>query len=104
MTTISDQSVDIYVLRRRMEQEYERHTRQLLDLSTGSDDNPDPWLKAELINGSRRVLADLAGALQAMAEDRYGICLACGDGIPFERLRVRPEARFCVPCQRQQRG
>jgi DnaK suppressor protein len=102
MTTISDPSADIDLLRRRLEQEYERHTRQLTDLSTGSSDGSDPWPKAELISGSRQMLADIARALRAMAEDRYGLCIACGDGIPVQRLQVRPQAAYCVPCQRQQ--
>jgi DnaK suppressor protein len=104
MTIHSDHRVDFDVLRRRLEQEYERHARQLTDLSSTRDDDSDRWLKAELIDGSSRVLADIAGALRAMAEDRYGICVACGEGIPGERLRLRPEARYCVPCQRKHRG
>src|SRR5579884_2812628 len=38
-------------------------------------------------------------ALERLAEGKYGICEDCGDGIPGERLRFRPEATRCVPCQ-----
>jgi DnaK suppressor protein len=101
MTTITDRGLDIDVLRGRLEHDYEWHTQQLTHLSTMSD-NADPWLNAELINGSRQVLADIARALQAMAEDRYGVCVACWHDIAVERLRARPEARYCVLCQRKQ--
>ena len=38
-------------------------------------------------------------ALERLAEGRYGTCEDCGDEIPTERLRFRPEATRCVPCQ-----
>jgi DnaK suppressor protein len=38
-------------------------------------------------------------ALERMAEGRYGICEDCGERIPAERLRFRPESTRCVDCQ-----
>ena len=38
-------------------------------------------------------------ALQRLKDGNYGICEDCGQGIPSERLRVRPEATRCVGCQ-----
>ncbi|MGH8666396.1 MAG: TraR/DksA family transcriptional regulator [Burkholderiales bacterium] len=46
-----------------------------------------------------RELRELDGALTGLAEGTYGICDACGDDIPFERLRVNPGAMRCVRCQ-----
>ncbi len=37
-------------------------------------------------------------ALQLMRTSRYGRCRHCGQDIPYERLRVQPDALFCVPC------
>jgi RNA polymerase-binding transcription factor DksA len=44
-------------------------------------------------------LDDLARALRKLDEGTYGICEACGDEIPAERLEARPGARFCVKDQ-----
>ena len=44
-------------------------------------------------------LQTLDAALRRMAEGTYGICIDCGDEIPFERLRVNPGAVRCVRCQ-----
>jgi len=31
---------------------------------------------------------------------KYGICEKCGKEIPEERLKVSPEARFCLKCKK----
>ena len=31
-----------------------------------------------------------------MEENKYGICESCGKEIEEERLKVAPEARFCI--------
>jgi DnaK suppressor protein len=38
-------------------------------------------------------------ALYRVSEGKYGECEDCGQGIPTERLRFRPEATRCVDCQ-----
>lgn len=38
-------------------------------------------------------------ALIRLAEGKYGECEDCGEPIPTERLRFRPEATRCVDCQ-----
>ena len=41
-------------------------------------------------------LRGVLGARQRMRDGTYGICQECGDPIPYERLRVRPEATLCI--------
>jgi DnaK suppressor protein len=38
-------------------------------------------------------------ALYRLSEGKYGECEDCGEPIPTERLRFRPEATRCVDCQ-----
>lgn len=38
-------------------------------------------------------------AQEALAKGTYGICVDCGTAIPEARLRIRPDAERCVPCQ-----
>ncbi|MDG2332681.1 MAG: TraR/DksA C4-type zinc finger protein [Myxococcota bacterium] len=40
-------------------------------------------------------------AIQRIAEGEYGDCLACGEPIGVHRLKVKPEAAFCIVCQSQ---
>ena len=100
MTMISREKVDLDVTRRRLEGEYERHIQQLNELGGSSRNNSDALLNVELSNALRRALFDIAMALHAIAEGRYGVCGACQRAISAERLRLRPQAKYCLPCQR----
>lgn len=42
-------------------------------------------------------------ALRRYAAGKFGVCDDCGNAIPVERLKVRPEAHLCVPCCQRQR-
>jgi DnaK suppressor protein len=37
-------------------------------------------------------------ALELMRTSEYGRCRRCQQGIPHERLKVQPDALYCVPC------
>ena len=39
-------------------------------------------------------------ALGALRDGEYGLCRRCDEPIGFKRLKVRPEAAFCVRCQK----
>jgi len=39
-------------------------------------------------------------ALEKIKKRRYGICEKCKKEIPTERLKVSPEACFCLKCQK----
>jgi RNA polymerase-binding transcription factor DksA len=50
-------------------------------------------------------LRDVEDALQRLDQNTYGRCEICGKEIGDERLRARPEARFCIDDQgRVERG
>lgn len=51
-----------------------------------------------LLAASEASLIELMEARERLATDSYGICERCGNPIPFERLEIRPSARFCVTC------
>ncbi len=38
-------------------------------------------------------------ALRALEAGTYGACRECGECIGYSRLKVKPEAPFCVECQ-----
>ncbi len=43
-------------------------------------------------------LRHIERALQLMRTKDYGQCRHCHGDIPYERLKVQPDALFCVPC------
>ena len=54
----------------------------------------------ELGNGDRRLLKEVALALQKITEGGFGDCERCGEPIAEKRLEALPFARFCIECQR----
>ncbi len=44
-------------------------------------------------------LAAVGRALARVQADDYGLCVDCGGGIPFDRLKVEPQALRCVVCE-----
>ncbi|MBI4446772.1 MAG: TraR/DksA C4-type zinc finger protein [Acidobacteria bacterium] len=52
-----------------------------------------------LVEQQRKQFADIERALLKLDNDTYGICEKCGRSIPRARLRVLPEARFCLQCE-----
>jgi DnaK suppressor protein len=45
-------------------------------------------------------LQDINLALEKIKKGTYGRCEKCGEPIPEERLKVYPEARFCLKCNK----
>ncbi len=45
-------------------------------------------------------LQDIDAALEKIKKGNYGKCDKCGKDIDIERLKVYPEARFCVKCEK----
>jgi DnaK suppressor protein len=54
----------------------------------------------ELGNGDRRLLKEVALALQKITEGGFGDCERCGEPISDKRLEALPFARYCIECQR----
>jgi RNA polymerase-binding transcription factor DksA len=44
-------------------------------------------------------IARIDQALSRIAENKYGLCLACHQAIEPKRLDIAPEAAFCAGCQ-----
>lgn len=45
-------------------------------------------------------LRDIDLALEKIKKGKYGICEKCGKEIDEKRLKIYPEARFCLKCKK----
>jgi len=103
-------------LRQRLEEERERLQKHIIELSDmlrmedreigSGEDDADIAARAisydgllALMESEQETLAEVDGALQAMADGTYGRCVSCGREIELARLEVRPYARRCITCQ-----
>ncbi len=51
------------------------------------------------MNRLKRSLNHIRAALWRMRAGQYGACLSCDGPIGYTRLRYKPEAPLCQPCQ-----
>jgi DnaK suppressor protein len=71
--------------------------RGLVEVS-GTDDGSRQGVLADLA-ANERMIADIRKSLDRLADRTYGQCAGCGTAIPFERLKIRPLTRHCMPCR-----
>lgn len=50
------------------------------------------------MRNSQERLSQLIEILQHINDADFGICVTCHQSIPSERLKIRPEIRFCANC------
>lgn len=50
----------------------------------------------------QKLLKKIDDALDRLATNTYGICLRCGEEIPYKRLKARPVTTLCIECKTQQ--
>jgi DnaK suppressor protein len=105
-------------MRERLEEELIRATDRLRQMARGAleeasgattatlGDEADESVASEereMRFGARHFLVErvtqIRGALQRLAEGRYGVCVDCGEAISPARLRALPEVETCIRCQ-----
>lgn len=55
------------------------------------------------INDLEKRIAQIDVALRKIVKNQYGKCEKCGNPIPQARLRLIPEAAFCIACEKKLR-
>ncbi|MEA3489180.1 MAG: TraR/DksA family transcriptional regulator [Candidatus Omnitrophota bacterium] len=62
----------------------------------------DREFSLELAEGERERLYALDEALKRIDEGVYGMCDMCGVRISKQRLKVMPQAKYCIKCQEKE--
>ena len=75
-------------------------------LSQDADDAPqrDADREIDLARADHDVeeLGAVSDALARVHDPKFGRCIACGEAIPFDRLKLEPWALRCVACEADQ--
>ncbi|HLU74386.1 MAG TPA: TraR/DksA C4-type zinc finger protein [Nonomuraea sp.] len=74
--------------------------RALVEGGGGTEDGSKQNVLADLAD-TERMIAEIRDGLERLADGSYGRCDDCGTAIPFERLKIRPLTRHCVPCRQR---
>lgn len=80
--------------------QFEEHEALANSLTADTDDDVGRGREAAHVAATRarEAMAEVERALARMDEGTYGRCEACELPIPFERLEVIPESRYCLAC------
>ena len=62
----------------------------------------DRELDETLEENAEHVLQEIDAALERLEAGTYGVCAACGEPIPEERLEAVPYATLCIEDKRRQ--
>ncbi len=61
--------------------------------------NSDASIEELLTTKQEKELKEIEYALNKIEEGTYGICEMCEEEISIERLKVKPQARYCIVCR-----
>ncbi len=105
MTTIGLSSVQMQSLREELEEQLQRRLGQLQSLKDSADGGTAAemsWQDVQIARAAtERAIAETRRCLAMLDAGTYGRCVHCSTVIPFERLKIRPLARYCITCQRR---
>ena len=73
-----------------------------LDMADIGSDNFEQEFTLGLIETEQATIQEIDEALSRIDNKSYGKCEKCGGRIPLARLKVKPHAKYCIECQRQQ--
>lgn len=67
-------------------------------LETAADEVEEYGTRLPVEHSLEIRLKNIGSALEKISKNNYGKCEKCGKEINEERLKVSPEARFCIKC------
>jgi DnaK suppressor protein len=79
------------------------HAREVLQQDADDASQRDADREVELARADRELeeLGAVSDALARVHDADFGRCVACGQAIPFERMKLEPWTRRCVNCESQ---
>jgi DnaK suppressor protein len=69
------------------------------DLSDQASAEMDQNFVIRLKEREQKLLKKIDEALDRLATNTYGICVRCGEEIPYPRLKARPVTTLCIDCK-----
>jgi DnaK suppressor protein len=80
----------------RVEHARELLTQDIDDLTRRQDERDQDMARTDQ---DLQSIDAVSRALRRLRGDDYGVCIGCGNDIPFDRLVVEPWAMRCIACQ-----
>jgi DnaK suppressor protein len=82
-----------------------KEIESLKDNTTGGDEadqasvSTDRMIEQAISSQQAKELSEIDVALGKIEGKTYGICEMCEEDISFQRLKVKPHAKYCIVCR-----
>ena len=86
-------------LRERVREEYQSILNDIHDEEELAQIDLQEETILGVLDAKKKELEAITQALWRIEKGEYGRCLRCGHWICLERLKVRPQALYCLPCK-----
>lgn len=73
-----------------------------LDMADIGSDNYEQEFTLGLIETEQATVREIDEALDRIDKKQFGRCVACEGAIPKARLKVKPNAKYCIECKRRE--
>ena len=73
-----------------------------LDMADIGSDNYEQEFNLGLMETEQATLGEIDEALERIEKKQFGKCVSCGGPIPKARLKVKPNAKYCIECKRRE--
>jgi len=74
----------------------DNHKGDEADLASVSTDR---MIEQAISSQQRKELGEIDFALSKIKTGEYGVCNMCEEDISFQRLKVKPHAKYCIVCR-----
>ncbi|MBD3796988.1 MAG: RNA polymerase-binding protein DksA [Campylobacterales bacterium] len=72
---------------------------ELNDEGDHASANNNSMIESAIVQQQEKELDEIEVALKKISKGEYGICEMCEDDISFQRLKVKPHAKYCIECR-----
>lgn len=72
---------------------------ELNDEGDHASANNNSMIENAIVQQQEKELDEIEVALKKISKGEYGICEMCEDDISFQRLKVKPHAKYCIECR-----
>jgi len=77
----------------------ELHNSEASDEADFAAISSDSAIEEAISKKQEKELEEIEYALKKIEDGTYGICEMCEEEIGIERLKVKPQARYCIVCR-----
>ena len=73
--------------------------QELNDEADHASNSNNSMIESAIVSQQNQELQEINVTLAKISNGEYGVCEMCEDPIGFQRLKVKPQAIYCIDCR-----